>query len=268
MPRDKRTPGIQQYYDALTDVFRLESRVLTGVLPHYGERGRNDEDRLKGFLTRVVPQRFGIGTGFIVCSDKRQPVSSQTDVVIFDQLYNSPLYKELASDVYPVEIVYATVEVKGVLRKGDWNSTLEDIAKLRSLGRQKVYTEYVAVPKAGTPEHSRKIVVGRKHRRDKLPPRSYVFAYAKKGWRTLADFRDTLGELLEENKRAHIHRAVVLDEDWFLTQKAYTDPVGVVHAYDDNCLLRFTNHLLNDIQSFPMGTMSIDVYHEISGPQD
>ena len=44
MPRKKEPPGIQAYYNAIQKALSLQSEILTGVLPHYGERGRNDED--------------------------------------------------------------------------------------------------------------------------------------------------------------------------------------------------------------------------------
>lgn len=97
MPRSKHSPGVISYYETLRDIFSLESRVLTGVLPHAGERGRNDEERFCAFLERVLPRRFSIGSGFIVCSVPSVPPSSQIDLVIFDEIYNAPLHRELAA---------------------------------------------------------------------------------------------------------------------------------------------------------------------------
>jgi hypothetical protein len=64
-------------------------------------------------------QNFSVGSGFVVCSETAVPVSSQTDVVLFDEFHNAPIHRELASHVYPVEIVYGSVEVKGRLEKRD-----------------------------------------------------------------------------------------------------------------------------------------------------
>jgi hypothetical protein len=39
------------------------------------------------------------------------------DVVIYDEFHNAPLHRELSSNVYPVEMIYATAEVKRRLEK-------------------------------------------------------------------------------------------------------------------------------------------------------
>jgi hypothetical protein len=57
MPQKPRTPGVQAYFDTLRHLFALESRVLSGTLPHYGERGANDELRVRQFLSRVLPKK-------------------------------------------------------------------------------------------------------------------------------------------------------------------------------------------------------------------
>jgi hypothetical protein len=86
-----KTPGSAAYYDALQKVFQLQSKILTGVLPHAGERGSNDEERCRAFLSSVLPRRYAIGTGFVVSSAEGAKVSRQQDVIIFDDFLNSPL---------------------------------------------------------------------------------------------------------------------------------------------------------------------------------
>ena len=99
-----KTPTIRTYYSALQEQFKLQSRILTDVLPHSGERGRNDEERFREFLGRILPKKYSVGSGFVVCSETSVPVSSQTDVVLFDELLNPPIHRELTSFVYPVEM--------------------------------------------------------------------------------------------------------------------------------------------------------------------
>src|SRR6186997_481007 len=89
--RGAESPGAAAYFETLAEVFKLESRVLTAVLPHRGERGANDEERCRTFLTRVLPRKYSVGTGFIVSSLEGTKPSRQQDVVIFDGFLNSPL---------------------------------------------------------------------------------------------------------------------------------------------------------------------------------
>lgn len=266
MKRTKESPGITVYYNTLTEIFRLQSGIMTATLTHSGERGRNDEQYLRDFLKKILPNRFSIGTGFIVSSDQSTPGSGQNDIVISDQYWNPSLYNELAAEVYPVETVYATIEVKGVLekaRKGrkketDLDATLSNFAKIRKLAKHKKYVEYTARPKnSGSHE---KHVIEPNFFSLSLPPRTYIFAYAKKGWRTIADFRLDLEEHLKKHPDAHLHGIVILQKNWFAFQESYNSPV-LVQAFEGNALIRFVNTLLRGIQSMPMAIASIDDYH-------
>ncbi len=266
MKRTKEPPGLEVYYDTLKEIFRLQSGIMTATLTHSGERGRNDEQYLKDFLKKILPSRFSIGTGFVVSAHPSTPRSGQKDIVISDQYWNPSLYNELAAEVYPVETVYATVEVKGVIeraRKGrkkatDLDNTLSNIAKIRTLAKNKKYVEYAARPK--NQYNQERKVIEQNYFETSLPPRAYIFAYAKKGWRKLEDFRLDLKEHLERHIDAHLHGIVLLDKDWFAFQESYTSPVSV-QAFKGNALLRFINTLLRGIQSMPMGIASIDDYH-------
>jgi hypothetical protein len=267
MSRTRECSGIEVYYKAQQDVFDLQSRTLTGVLPHLGERGRNDEEHLRVFLRRILPHRFGIGTGFIVSADKHERISAQNDIIIADQFWNSPLFRELVAEVYPVETVYATIEVKGLLdkaskgkmpRKSDLDKALENIAAIRKLAKSKKYVRYVGRPK--DPAKPDQLVAIPETFNMSLPPRGYIFGYAKRGWRTLGDFKKHLEDKLTEHQGAFLHGIVILEKNWFAFQEAYNDGVKV-HVFDDNALLRFTNALFRGVQSMPMYVASIDDYH-------
>ena len=266
MNRTKDSPGLKLYYDTQTEIFRLQSRIMTGVLTHSGERGRNDEQRLKEFLNKILPRRFGIGTGFVVSADIATSPSSQTDIVISDQFWNPALYGELAAGVYPVETVYATIEVKGVLQKApkgkrgntDLDDALANIAKIRTLAKHKKYVRYIGVDKC--PDKPGNKVIQAQVFTMTISPRAYVFAYSKKGWRNLDAFRESIEEHLRRHPGAHLHGIVLLDKDWFAFQESY-DPQITVHAFEGNALIRFVNTMLRGIQSIPMGIASIDDYH-------
>jgi hypothetical protein len=253
-----KTPSIKNYYSALQDQFRLQSSVLTDVLPHAGERGRNDEERFREFLGRILPKKYSVGSGFVVCSEPSVPVSSQTDVVLFDEFHNSPIHRELTSHVYPVEMVYGTVEVKGRLERRDLKKIFEDIAKMRALGKHRYYITYGSVAKSESqPE---KQVIGQAELHSGVPPRAFVFAYEQRGWQTLADLTDSLREADRETP-AHIHGLAVLDSDWCVTQEAHAEDPPKYHATEGDALLNFVNGMLHSIGSVRMMQMSIDRYY-------
>jgi len=254
-----KTPSVQNYYAALQDLFQLQSNVMTDVLPHSGERGRNDEERFREFLGRILPKKFSAGTGFIVCSEPSVPVSSQTDVVLFDEFHNSPIHRELTSHVYPVEMVYGTVEVKGSIQKRDLPKICQDIAKIRMLGQHRWYLRYGSAPI--TPNEPKKRIVKKQELRSKVPPRAFVFAYEKKGWRNLPDFLESLTDAVRITP-AHIHGLAILDADWYISQKAFAKDGPKFDASEGNALLEFVNGLLHSIGSVRMRQMSIDRYYK------
>lgn len=264
--RTDNSPGIPPYFEAIKKILELQRGILTGVLPHKGERGRNDEMRLIAFLEQILPRRFGIGTGFIVGSDPAAEPSNQTDIVICDEFCNSPIHRELAAHVYPIESVYGTVEVKGTLSKyakdnepTDVDRTLQNIAKIRRLGMTKRYIRYKSVPKSK--DHPDQRVVSQESYLIDLPPRSYLFAYHTDHWDKLDAFVESLRIALQGSPDAHLHGAIVLDRNWFVRQVTFTGDKKKLVGYDDNCLLRFYNSLLHGIQSMPMGVLDINRYH-------
>jgi hypothetical protein len=258
MARKKDPPGIKTYYETLRKIFELQSEILTGVLPHYGERGRNDEERFRDFLSKVLPRKFSVGSGFLVCSEPSIPYSSQTDVVIFDEIQNSPLHGELSSFIYPVEMVYGVIEVKGLLQRKDLKKILIDIEKIRNMEQHKWYINYGAKPK--DPPKPDELVVDPHEFQIKLTPRAFLFAYDQRGWNKLGDFVESLKKALSENPNAHLHGVAVLSKNWFASQEAYAATGVKIHGSVDNCLLQFINKLIHSIASMPMYQMSVDRY--------
>ncbi|MEQ1773759.1 MAG: DUF6602 domain-containing protein [Burkholderiales bacterium] len=263
MAKKPSTINVQEYYDTLRNEFLLKAKRST-ALPHLGERGRNEEERVRGFLKRVLPQRFSVGSGFIVSSNKALGVSPQMDVVIYDEVQNAPLHRELSSSVYPVEMVYATVEVKRLLQKKDLRKVLEDIQQIRNLGAERWYAAYAAIPKDAS--KSGKSITGQiQFKLSKPPPRSYLVAIRHKGWGDISAFVADLADALEKTP-THIHGIVVLDTDWYVTLKAYSTPRTGLMPETGNSLLRFVNNLLPAISSMPMYQMAFDRYLNAATP--
>jgi uncharacterized protein DUF6602 len=103
------------------------------LIPHRGAKGSEAEDLMKVFLSKHLPKRFAVGSGFII--DKRNNVSKQTDVVIYDA-FNCPVYR--ASDdaaIFPSDNVAAVVEVKSRLDKDQLISACENIRATKRLAK-------------------------------------------------------------------------------------------------------------------------------------
>ena len=119
------------YFSALQLIADQSQRLIASLMPHHGERGRIAEEIIKGVLLRTLPKRFSVGTGVIVSA--AGDVSAQTDIIIYDNIHNSPLLSEFGPGVYPVEIVYATVEVKSVLTKAELRKSIDAIQRIRTV---------------------------------------------------------------------------------------------------------------------------------------
>ena len=263
MAKKPKTIDVQEYYDALRSEYVLKAK-RTKALPHLGERGRNEEERIRKFLKRVLPHRFSIGTGFVISSNPVLGSSSQMDVVVYDQFHNAPLHRELSSNVYPVEMVYGVVEVKRLLEKRDLPKLLNDIQKIRALGEERWYVTYTSIPRGAA--NSGQSVTGQSEFRLSNPkPRSYLIAFGQKGWRDVSAFKRDLIAALEETP-THIHGVAILDADWYATLKPFSPPRKGLKTETGNSLLRFVHNMRHSIASMPMYPVSVDRYLAAATP--
>jgi hypothetical protein len=239
------------YMAALQQLADHSRRELARLMPHYGERGRIAEEIIKGVLTRTLPKRFSIGTGVIFSADGQ--VSPQTDIVIYDNFYNSPLLSEFGSCVFPVETVYATVEVKSVLTKRELRNSINAIKHLRSVGKKRHYV----IP-ALQIEDGKGTIVSVK-RVLTVPPRNYIVAFSQRGLGPkYEDFCTNLRKCLDEDN-SHVHGVCVLDRNWFAGRIAFKSPAKLF-GREGHGLLDLYVHILKGQQNFGIHAMDLDAY--------
>jgi hypothetical protein len=255
LTRTKQTPSNSSYYDTTQRIFSLQSEILTAVLPHAGERGANDEERCRNFLNRVLPRRYTLGTGFIVSSEPGSTASPQQDIVIYDDFTNSPLHRELSAFVFPIEIVYGTVEVKGLLQPQDLAPTLESIGKTRQLSMRCWY-ERVTDSKGRFLKFEQFCI--------KHAPRAFIFAF-NTTYKTLEGLRDALATEIERVKTAHLHGIVVLSMNWYAFQVANEQPPRV-KTFADNALMRYVSNMLTILNAVPMYNVAMGRYLNVETP--
>lgn len=260
-PRTARPPGAPAYYATLQRIFRLQSQMLTAALPHAGERGANDEERCRAFLADTLPREYSVGTGFVVSWDAALPMSRQQDVVVHDAIYNSPLHREISASVFPVEMVYGVVEVKGRLASSDLVPLLQSVAEIRALGSRSAYHVY------GNNDARLGASPGLVTKTEvllKRPPRAFVFAYDAV-WTRPERFERAWQVALDKVGAAHIHGVVVLSKDWYLYQLPY-QKLAKTKLYTDNALLRFMNGMLTTLRATLTGRTAMDRYIKLPTP--
>ncbi len=78
-----------------------------------------------------LPEKYTLGSGFVI--DSRGGQSRQTDIILYDRLFNPELFRYEGVNFYPVEVVYAVIEVKTTLRSGEIKDAIEKIPSIKSL---------------------------------------------------------------------------------------------------------------------------------------
>lgn len=250
--------GIGAYFKAINEIFALQTRVLTGALLHYEERGRNDEQRVTKLLEQVLPRRYSLGTGFIICSHGDLPASRQMDIVIHDEIHNSPLFRELAANVFPIESVYATVEVKANLSIDKLREAATALALIRQMAKRgKYYASYALVNDAVRSNDAQPQAIEIPIP-SQLAPRGFVVGFDADA-ATPESFIERLTTLVNEQPSIFLHGVYAIKQNWFFAQEYNRKSFK---QFLTNGLLAMISKLISDLQSFSMKPLAFSRYVE------
>lgn len=109
---------------------------------HNAEYGKYRERIVKNFLKFLIPKRLEINSGFILTS--KNEVSTECDIVIYDQS-STPLIQDAdKQNFYPIEVVASIGEVKSTLTKAQLKTALTKLAKNKAL-RQSVISPHITI---------------------------------------------------------------------------------------------------------------------------
>jgi hypothetical protein len=129
---------IGRFFEGHLSQLRVEAEYFSDNIHHSAEKGRLNETHFISMLRRYLPQRFGIGTGFIASVNPDQHRSPQCDVIIYDAVNNTPLYTSPAFSVFPIEMVYGVIEIKTNLNGEELANSLDNCAKIRKMSKQNI----------------------------------------------------------------------------------------------------------------------------------
>lgn len=134
---------------------------------HQGLKGGANENSLKAIIAGLLPGKYGIGSGTVI--DRNGKESRQCDIIIFDKTIY-PSYLSLSSvEIYPVDLVYATIEIKTTLDKAAAEAAIENIKSVRDL-------DYIKDEFASWEGKSEDMLASLNMRKP-TPPLGFVFAY-------------------------------------------------------------------------------------------
>lgn len=224
---------------------RTDAEYFSKLTTHAGEKGRLNETHLVRVLRNYLPDKFGVGTGFILSGGASIQQSRQCDIVIYDRSNNTPFYSSEAWQIFPIEMVYGVIEVKTTLNKTTIKSALESCVLLRRMsgGDQSPNKAYVR-QSLNTPRSS----VRYEKYRSGLPPRFFIFGYSGPRPTTL---KKLLADATLENTEAHLHGLCMLGEktSLFAGHEPFKAPEERLRVLESNGMLNFLQELPKALSS-------------------
>lgn len=128
---------LNTYFQCVYNKLEADALLFNRRLPHEGLKGSENEHALAGVIRDFLPSRYGVEVNALVI-DRYGNVSRQCDIVIFDNVQFPKYFKK----VYPVEMVFAVIEVKTELNKQQADRAFENEIALRKLCFQPLLTPY------------------------------------------------------------------------------------------------------------------------------
>lgn len=244
---------IGRYVDNLALIARQVSEQVNSLIDHPGEKGRAAEHIVRGMIRVLLPKKFSIGSGFIVTSDDKR--SAQLDIVLFDETVNAPLSLVGDIGVFPVECVYAAIEVKSYLDSAAIVQTAKSIKTVRGFKEHKYYrATRLQIGKDGNSIWEKRI-----EKVGTLAPRTYLFAF-KTSFKTIAGLQRAI-ERASHTHEAFFHGVIVLNKDWFIFQHATKK--GLAKKFSSrtgNAVKEFALKLSKDTIQYPMHAANMERY--------
>lgn len=125
------TNTILHYYDGILQRMRAEVDFINAQFQHQGLKGEGNEEALRKVLEHFLAKKYAVGTGVVI--DQHGTQSKQCDIVIYDNTLYPSILALGNVHMFPVDIVYATIEVKSTLTAGLARDALANIASVRAL---------------------------------------------------------------------------------------------------------------------------------------
>lgn len=133
------TKTVRSYWSGALHRLQAEVQSFSKLVEHEAEKGRENELVLARVLSSLIPQRFGTGSGLLIDSNDKQ--SRQIDVIIFEQAMEAALFAQTTQLLYPVETVYAAIEVKTTLRADDIVQYGESVRRTAELTSKRAHRD-------------------------------------------------------------------------------------------------------------------------------
>jgi hypothetical protein len=105
----------------------------SNLFTHMGDRGEFREAIIQKFLRPFLPECYGLASGEVFASDGSQ--SAQIDVVVYDALFSTVLFKDYSRSLFPAESIFGSIEVKSNLTLDEFKIACDNVASIKRLPR-------------------------------------------------------------------------------------------------------------------------------------
>lgn len=183
-----------------------------------------------------------------------------------DQCFNTPLFQECVAGVFPIECVYAVVEVKSKLDSKQLGRSRNAIKTIRQLSKEKCYIGHPIGTKEG-PEGATPYYEPVTFKRT-LAPRSFIVAVdGNRSSSLIKSAKKCFGP----GDGAFLHGCLVIKKRYFFRQLIegrgaranFSEPIQ-----GKECLAAFIQALLNAVLPFPMYPADMSRYLGIKGSDE
>ena len=235
---------------------RLEA--VRKTISHAGEKGRALENEVIKLLATFLPKEYGLSTGFIAYHTSYGiKLSTQMDIIIYDSIRGGPLARLDSCDVFPLESVYAYIEVKASIQSTSDNSieypndSIESCIlknkEIRSMRRRYYFN---TVPGTVTGSHLTAAVW--------TPIRSFIFAFEGRG--TTANspqkMAKRINEFMSKTQEIHLHGVFIGGSAFYRTvpvEPSEAKPEDFYHVEytQKHTLASFRWALIHSLSRFP-----------------
>jgi len=128
---------LNRYFAAVYEKLHADALLYNDQIPHFGLKGALNELAIADVLREFLPRRFGIETNALVI-DRHGAVSNECDIVIYDDERFPKYFRK----VFPVELVYAVVEVKTTLTSQEADKAKAALRSINDLDFRPRLTNY------------------------------------------------------------------------------------------------------------------------------
>jgi hypothetical protein len=111
------TMNLENVFRSINKKMLIDFDEISAEITHRGAKGKVRElEILKEYLSKYVPGNIGIANGEIISVEGH--TSSETDIVLYEKNSTPYLLKKEGYQIFPIECVYAVIEVKSHIDKG------------------------------------------------------------------------------------------------------------------------------------------------------